>query len=82
MLVTSASKAIVPGIDNLLLTRLNKAFGLAELRCREADVSSKLNRGGKLELRLAVGVADMNVYPTFLPREEVKTEFTLTKDGG
>ena len=68
-MVTSASKA-------------SKAFGLAELRCREADVSSKLNRGGKLELRLAVGVADMNVYPTFLPREEVKTEFTLTKDGG
>jgi hypothetical protein len=32
MLVTSASKAIVPGIDNFLLTRLNKAFGLAELR--------------------------------------------------
>jgi hypothetical protein len=63
MLVTSASKAIVPGIDNLLLTRLNKAFGLAELR-------------------LAVGVAYMNVHPTFLPREEVKTEFTLTKDGG
>jgi hypothetical protein len=82
MLVTSASKAIVPGIDNLLLTSLNKAFGLAEFRCRETDVASKFNGGRKPKLCLTVGVADMNVHPTFLPREEIKTELTLTKDGG
>jgi hypothetical protein len=69
MLVTSASKA-------------NKTFGLAEFRCGEADVASQFNGGGKPELRFAVGVADMNMHPTFLPREEVKTELTLTKDGG
>ena len=82
MLVTSASKAIVPGIDNLLLTSLNKAFGLAEFRCGEADIASKLNGWRKPELRFAVGVADMNMHPTFLPREKVKTELTITKDGG
>lgn len=59
MLVTSASKAIVPGINNLLLTNLNKAFGLAEFRCGEPDVASKFNGGRKPELRFAVGVADM-----------------------
>ena len=82
MLVTSASKAIVPGIHNLLLTSLNKALGLAEFRCGEADIASKFNGGRKPELRFAVGMADMNMHPTFLPREEVKTELTLTKDGG
>jgi len=82
MLVTSESKAIVPGIDNLLLTRLNKAFGLAEFRCGEADVASKLNGGRKPKLCLSVGVAYMNMHETFLPREEVKTELTITKDGG
>ena len=69
MLVTSASKA-------------NKAFGLAEFRCGQADVARKLNGWRKPELRFAVGMADMNMHATFLPREEVKTEFTLTKDGG
>jgi len=68
-LVTSASKA-------------SKAFGLAEFRCGEADIASKLNGWRKPELRFAVGVADMNMHPTFLPREEVKTELTITKDGG
>jgi len=69
MLVTSASK-------------VNKTFGLAEFRCGEADVTSKFNGWRKPELRFAVGVADMNMHPTFLPGEEVKTELTLTKDGG
>ena len=68
MLVTSASK-------------LNKTYGLAEFSCRQTDVASKFNGGGKPEFRLTVGVAYMNVHPTFLPREEVKTELTLTKDG-
>ena len=82
MLVTSASKAIVPGIDNLLMMRLNKAFGLAEFCCGKADIASKLNGRHKPKLCLAVGMAYMNVHPTFLPREEVKTELTIAKDGG
>ena len=53
MLVTSASKA-------------NKAFGLAEFRCGQADVARKLNGWRKPELRFAVGMADMNMHPTFL----------------
>ena len=40
----------------MLVTSTSKAFGLAEFRCREADVASKLNRGGKPELRLTIGV--------------------------
>lgn len=82
MLVTSASEAIVPGIDNPLLTRLNKAFDLAEFGCGEADITSKLNGGSSPELCLTLGMAYMNVHPTFLPGEEVKSELTITKEGG
>lgn len=66
----------------MLVTSASKAIGLAKFRCGEADIASKINGGRKPELCPTVGVADMSLDPTFLPREEVKTELNLTKDGG
>jgi len=50
------------------------ALGLAEFRCGAGRCCEQAQWRGKPALCLTVGVVYVNVDPTFLPREEVKTE--------
>jgi hypothetical protein len=74
MFVTSIREVLRPGAADFIQVLLNQPRGFSKSFRLKPVVRMKYNSRADPELRLALGVLDMDVRPSLFTREEVEPE--------
>ena len=81
MFVTSTGEMLAPGVASVIFMLLNEVERCIDLLPRKAGVLCEFNRGLDPKFGFAIGTLSMHMHSRLCPREEIKPETTLTKNG-